>query len=241
MAIVRLASAPSLASRATGSMRKRVLCRIPPFRSYALRAASAARALALDRGLLRYRTEPWTAEWSHWGYTSGHLDYFADIDELPRYSLIIGYLIFLGGEPEILDVGCGQGLLRTRIDPLPFTRYVGIDVIPAAIERARALEDERTAFVDGDVCAAAPQLGQFDVVVCNEVLSVVPDPGAVLSCVADLLRPGGHLLTSTWRHAGDEQLLKLIDRRFTLVDAVDARNPANPIAPRGWRVACHRY
>lgn len=211
-----------------------------PLRTYAQRAADTARALALDRGLLRYRTEPWTSEWSNWGYTSGHLDYFAGIDELPRYSLLIGYLAFLGGEPEMLDVGCGQGIFRARIEPLPFQRYVGIDVSSAAIARARALEDARTSFVEGDVCGASVDLGQFDVVVCNEVLSVVPDPGAVLDCIEALLRPGGHLLTSTWRHAGDEQLLRSIDRRFALVDAVDARNPANPIAPRGWRVACHR-
>ena len=192
-------------------------------------------------GILRYRTEQWSSEWSNWGYTSGHLDYFAGIDELPRYSLLLGYLGFLGGEPEVLDVGCGQGLFRARIAQLPFKRYVGIDVSTAAIARARAYEDARTSFVEGDVCDVARELGQFDVVVCNEVLSIVPDPGAVLSCVDTLLRPGGHLLTSTWRHPGDEQLLRLIDRRFTFVDAVDVRNPANPIAPRGWRITCHRH
>jgi 2-polyprenyl-6-hydroxyphenyl methylase/3-demethylubiquinone-9 3-methyltransferase len=213
--------------------------RVVPLGSYLRRARAKARTLALRTGLLRYSSEPWSPEFSHWAYTSGHLDYFAGIEELPRYSLLIGYLIFLGGEPEILDVGCGQGLLRARIGHLPFRRYLGIDVTPAAIAKASKLEDSRTSFAEADVCNGAAVFGQFDVVVCNEVLSVAPDPEAVLSRIATLLRRGGHLLTSTWRHPGDEQLLRLIDRRFTLVDAVEAQNPANPIARRGWRVTCH--
>jgi len=76
--------------------------------------------------------------------------------------------------------------------------------------------------------------------VCNEVLSVAPDPDQLLATVRSVLRPGGHLLTSTWRHPGDQQLLRLVDRRFTRLDTVDARNPANAIATRGWRVTLHR-
>ena len=204
------------------------------------RIRSRARALALRAGLRRYQTEPWTAEQWRWGYTSGHLDYFGGLDELPRYSLLIGYLVFLGGEPEILDIGCGQGLFRERIEHLPFRRYIGIDSAADAIGRARRFEDGRTTFIEGDVSTLANDLPRFDVAVCNEVLSVAPDPEQLLATVRSVLRPGGHLLTSTWRHPGDQQLLRLVDRRFTRLDTVDARNPANPIATRGWRVTLHR-
>ncbi len=204
------------------------------------RLRSRARALALRAGLRRYQTEPWTAEQWRWGYTSGHLDYFARIDELPRYSLLIGYLAFLGGEPDIIDIGCGQGLFRERIEHVPFRRYLGVDSSADAIAQARRLEDDRTTFIEGDVAALVDDVPRFDVAVCNEVLSVAPDPERLLATVHALLRPGGHLLTSTWRHPGDQQLLTLVDRHFTPVDAVDARNPANPIATRGWRVTMHR-
>ena len=208
--------------------------------SRAHRVVDAARALALRTGARRYQTEPWTTEQWRWGYTSGHLDYFGRIDELPRYSLLIGYLTFLGGEPDILDVGCGQGLFRGRIEHVPFGHYIGVDSSPDAIAQARQLEDDRTTFVEGDVCELGRDLPRVDVAVCNEVLSVAPDPSAVLTTIKAVLKPDGHLLTCTWRHPGDQQLLRLIDRHFTLVDAVDARNPANPIATRGWRVTCHR-
>lgn len=190
--------------------------------------------------MLPYRTEPWTPEEWQQRYRSGHLDYFAALDELPRYSLVLGYLTFIGGEPEVLDVGCGQGLLRARMGALPVARYVGVDPTPAAIERASGLADERSTFLLGDVTDPDLDLGTFDVVVCNEVLSIVEDPVAVLDRVEALLRPAGHLLSSTWRHPGDRELAALLDERFDLVDLVQARNPANPIARRGWRVSWHR-
>lgn len=209
-------------------------------RTFPARATGVMRRLALRAGVIRYRTEPWSSEEWRRGYDSGHLDYFAGLDELPRYSLLLGYILFLGGDPEILDVGCGQGLLRARLDGLSFRRYVGIDPTEPAIERARGLEDERTRFVLGDVRDRSLSLGSFDIVVCNEVLSVSTDPVAVLDRVHELLRPGGCLLTCVWHHAGDEQLWRLVDRRFDPVDRVEASNPANPIAVRGWRVSCHR-
>ena len=190
--------------------------------------------------MVRYRTTPWAAEEWRRGYESGHLDYFDGLDELPRYSLLLGYLLFFGGAPEVLDVGCGPGLLRARMESIPFARYVGVDVAPAAIDQARGMEDARTTFMVGDVTDPLLDLGMFDVVVCNEVLNMLGDPAAALDRVAAVLRPGGHLLTSTWRHPGDEQLFDLVDRHFTPVDVVDAQNPANLIARRGWRVTCHR-
>jgi 2-polyprenyl-6-hydroxyphenyl methylase/3-demethylubiquinone-9 3-methyltransferase len=200
------------------------------------------REAALEWGVLPYRTEPWKAEEWEQRYGSGHLDYFAGLDELPRYSLLLGYLAHLGGEPEVLDVGCGQGLFRVRMGALPFRRYVGIDPTLEAIAQAEALglDDPRTTFLVGDITGSTPDLGRFDVVVCNEVLSMVEDPMPVLERVAALLRPGGHLLTSTWRHPGDRELAALLDERFALVDVVFVRNPGNPIARRGWRVSCHQ-
>lgn len=195
---------------------------------------------AVRRGWLPYRTQPWSAEQWRAGYTSGQLDYFAGIDELPRYSLLLGYLVYLGGQPEILDVGCGQGLLRARLGALEFRRYLGIDPAPAAIEQAAALADERSTFMVGDVTDPALHLGSFDVVICNEVLSMAIDAEAVLDRVHALLRPGGHVLTSTWRHPGDQHLARILDERFRPIDVVHAQNAANPIALEGWRVSCHR-
>jgi 2-polyprenyl-3-methyl-5-hydroxy-6-metoxy-1,4-benzoquinol methylase len=187
--------------------------------------------------VLPYRPATWTAEeWRH-GYEGGGLDYFGELAELGRYSMIVGYLANLGGRPRVLDVGCGSGVLRSRLALVPFERYVGVDPTAAAIDLARRWEDDRTSFVVSDFLAA--ELPRFDVVVANEVLTMVPDAPATVDRIAGVVRPGGHVVTSIARHPGDVFLWRLLDARFRPIDAVTVRNEANRVATAGWRVACH--
>jgi 2-polyprenyl-3-methyl-5-hydroxy-6-metoxy-1,4-benzoquinol methylase len=197
-----------------------------------------ARALGVRLGVLAYQPTTWSEELWNERYSAGELDYFGALTELPRYSILAGYLSYFGGEPEILDLGCGQGLLRHRLHGVAFNRYVGIDPTASAIELAGRFADERTEFVVGDPLVT--DLGSFDRIVCNEVLAMVPDPGALLDRISGLLRPEGLLLTSIWRHDGDQRLWAMVDERFEMVDTVEAHNPANPVGPRGWRLTCHR-
>lgn len=171
-------------------------------------------------------------------WQSGYYDYFDELGELPRYSILLGYLRHLGERPTILDVGCGTGRLRDRIDGIDFTRYVGTDLSRAAIERARSLEDERTEFVLAD--RVSRDLGTFTIVVCNEMLYTVPDAGALLADIDAVLEPGGHLLASNYRHRGDVGLHRMITDRFDLIDAVEVRNAGSDDARQGWRITCHR-
>ena len=67
-------------------------------------------------------------------------------------------------------------------------------------------------------------LGQFDIVVSNEVLYTLPDPARELDRMRELIRPGGHLLTSNLRHPGDVGLYRLLDDRLRQIAAVDLAN-----------------
>jgi 2-polyprenyl-3-methyl-5-hydroxy-6-metoxy-1,4-benzoquinol methylase len=154
-------------------------------------------------------------------YENGGWDYLGSVHQLAHYSVLAGYLGFYGCR-SILDVGCGSGLLRARLTNGAFERYVGVDPVPAAIERAQALADGRTKFVVGDVFLA--DLGRFDAVVCNEVLYCVPDPEAILDRVRALMEPGGYFMTSNMRHPGDIGLRRMIAERFELLVAADIRN-----------------
>jgi SAM-dependent methyltransferase len=200
--------------------------------------ASALRRRAERAGVLLPRTDAWdTARWNA-AYHEGRLDYFGDINEVGRYSLLAGYVRHLGGTPSILDVGCGSGTLRDHLAELPFSRYVGVDIAEAGIALAAARADSRTTFVVGDITSMP--LPAFDVVVLNEVLYFVPDVAILLRRVDDLLLPGGVVLSSIWRHRGDQRIWRQLDREFLLVDRVELRNRSSALATHGWRVACHR-
>ena len=189
--------------------------------------------------MVPYEPAVWNSERWESEYGSGTLDYFGSIVELARYSVLVGYLGHVGRGGRLLDVGCGQGLLRSRIPDEWVGEYVGVDPTVEAIAQAEALGAPRSRFVVGTVADAVGD-GPFDVTFCNEVLSVVPEPAALADALVDVTRPGGHVLTSIWRHPGDTTLWKLLEKRLELVDAVEVKNRANRFGPDGWRVACHR-
>lgn len=208
-------------------------------RHVAKRAEETGRRL----GVLPYRPEHRTSnEWSV-AYRAGALDYYAQLDELARYSVIAGYLGWAASEqvtnaPSVLDIGCGSGVLRRRLEGIPFSEYVGIDLSDTAIEAARQEGFSRSRFLVGDVTTT--ELGLFDVVVLNEVLYYASDAPAFLQHVAKLLRDGGIALVSMWRHPGDRALWRSVDAAFRAVDRVEIRNRANPVNKHGWIVACYR-
>jgi 2-polyprenyl-6-hydroxyphenyl methylase/3-demethylubiquinone-9 3-methyltransferase len=187
--------------------------------------------------IVHYRPEQWAvSEWDR-AYSSGQLAYFGDMDELARYSILTGYVRHLGGQPTIVDIGCGGGLLRRHLQGLPFASYLGIDISDVAVRQAMTLADDRTTFVCDDVITS--DIPAADVIVLNEVLYFVEDPGALLGRIATVLHPGGRLMVSMWRHSGDHLLWAQLGRRFPLEDQVDVRNPASSLSRRGWRVASY--
>lgn len=212
------------------------------FRRSALRAlrpdrlSARARGLAVQAGWAEYRPVAFDPvdDWdTHYG--AGDLDHYKNLAEISRYSLLLGYLTFFGDSPSVLDVGCGAGILVERTRGLGWSRYLGIDPSSAAIEQADRLSDDATTFRVAE--SPTPDLGQFDFVVCNEMLYCVPDAARLLDTIPAVLKPGGHLLTSIWHHPGDTALHKMLGRRFRLVDAVDVKNVTT--GGKSFRVACY--
>ena len=206
--------------------------------------ALAERPVTLGRrlGVLPYQPERWsTGDWAA-AYSAGQLEYYAALDELARYSIVLGYISWAGSlradrAPAILDVGCGTGLLRERLGDSAFSSYVGVDISETAVALASAAGHPRSRFVVGD--AADIDLGRFDVVVLNEMLYYAPDAPALLRRVAGALEPDGLLIRSMWRHPGDRSLWREVDRAVPRVDRVEVRNRGNKVNPRGWWIAAH--
>jgi 2-polyprenyl-3-methyl-5-hydroxy-6-metoxy-1,4-benzoquinol methylase len=178
---------------------------------------------AAAAGLIKYKQGVWAGANRAYAdeYERGHWDYLASIDQVGQYSMLVGYLDFFGCR-SILDVGCGHGVLRSRLERVAFERYVGIDPVAAAIAIAEQYADARTEFTVGDVFL--PELGSFDAVVCCEVLYHIPELGAALDRIRALINPEGYLLTSHLQHPRDAGLYRMLNERFELVSLYELGN-----------------
>jgi 2-polyprenyl-3-methyl-5-hydroxy-6-metoxy-1,4-benzoquinol methylase len=175
-----------------------------------------------------YTTELWNQ-----GYASGEHDHYEDISDRPRYAAIAGYLGAIPGPLAILDMGCGTGVMRERIPEEKVGAYLGIDTAESAIARARQRGFARSEFQVG----GEPSRSDFDAVICNEMLYLVPDPDAFLAMLKRHLRPGGLLVTSNTRFTGDFKLREMIEQHFTRIDEAVIWVASKKWK---WRVGCYR-
>lgn len=124
----------------------------------------------------------------------------------------------------VLDVGCGGGILSEAM-ALRGAQVTGIDLSAASLSTARLHALEQQVQVEyalssaEDFAAIHPRA--FDLITCLEMLEHVPDPDAIVSACAAMLKPGGGAVFSTlnrnaksWLHAivGAEHVLKLLPR-----------------------------
>lgn len=115
------------------------------------------------------------------------------------------YLLHLIGETpqppqlEILDVGCGSGLVLRHLERQArprVKRYLGIDM---RAERLRRRYDDvgiTHDFADVDLDSGWG-FGLFDLVWCAEVMEHLIDDGALFAKLARSVRPGGILAVTT--------------------------------------------
>jgi 2-polyprenyl-6-hydroxyphenyl methylase / 3-demethylubiquinone-9 3-methyltransferase len=119
---------------------------------------------------------------------------------------------------SVLDIGCGGGLI---CEPLARMggHVTGLDPASENIEAARrhaAGQGLDISYRAARVEDLATEGGNFDAVVCLEVIEHVPDAGAFLKSCAALVRPGGLLLLSTINRTLQAYLLAIIAAEYVL-------------------------
>jgi ubiquinone/menaquinone biosynthesis C-methylase UbiE len=119
----------------------------------------------------------------------------------------------------IVDCPCGAGPALRAIPADRDVRYVGVDLSPAMLRRARAraiaggLNDAE--FVEADASAIPLPSATADLLFSYWGLHCFPDPRAATIEIARLLRPGGRLVGSSFVRGRDTLRQRFLIRPHT--------------------------
>jgi SAM-dependent methyltransferase len=126
---------------------------------------------------------------------------------------------------NVLEIGCGTGLLLLRIAPTS-NRYVGLDFSPAVLRRLNEQLSQMPGLADKVELLerAANDLEEFaensfDTIIINSVAQYFPSPSylnRVMEKAIHAIKPGGHLFI------GDLRSLSLLETFALSVEANDA-------------------
>ena len=95
----------------------------------------------------------------------------------------------------LLDAGCGTAPMLSLLNQeCPDRHYVGLDLTPEMIAKAKAKNLPNTELVVGD-CESLPFASDtFDVVINSQSFHHYPNPQAFFDSVYRVLKPGGRLI-----------------------------------------------
>lgn len=161
----------------------------------------------------------WDAE-----YAGGHWDYLRSSGEIARYGVIASFCHCYTQGGALLDHGCGEGILRRHLNLDFFNGYTGIDLSLDAIAKAGHHHGgERTRFLVGDVETYQPEQ-TFDVIVFNEMLYYLQDPGSVLQRQRSFLSPNGVFVVSMFDMIKARKIWQVLNQQHQLLESSRAVN-----------------
>jgi ubiquinone/menaquinone biosynthesis C-methylase UbiE len=96
---------------------------------------------------------------------------------------------------QVLDLGCGTGILSARMVDELAVPVVGCDYSAGMLDEAAA-RTRRVAWVQGDALVLPLRDASVDVITSTEAFHWFPDPAGALAEIRRVLRPGGTLLVA---------------------------------------------
>jgi len=160
-------------------------------------------------------------------------------------DLEVGFVERFGKGLDVLEVGCGTGLLLRRIQA--FARSAkGVDLSPGMLERARA---RGLSVVEGSATSLPFPDASFDVSCSFKVLAHVREIRTALSEMARVVRPSGYVLAEFYNPVSFRGLAKRLGPRGAISDRTDESAVytrfdlpwrVRSLVPRGTRLVASR-
>lgn len=174
----------------------------------------------IKRRLLRDQRERWNHQ-----YASGRWAKLHSQPEQARFDACAALLRQHAAGGRVLELGCGEGILQSRLAADGYARWLGVDLSEVAIARAQTQAGRYSKYVAADMCTFDPE-ETFDAIVFSESIYYVPKPGAVLARYNRFLNPGGVLLVSIFT---TKRSAAVWAELHAVADTLDSRTTTNEL------------
>jgi len=134
-------------------------------------------------------------------YKKGRWEYLKNNVEAPRYAKILESIKQdATAQPSVLDLGCGEGVLRLRLENETIGYFLGVDFSKVSIKTATKYNFKNSDFQVADLHYYKPPQ-EFDVIVFNEAFYYINDNvrAKVLNRILGKLKHGGILINSIYK------------------------------------------
>lgn len=139
--------------------------------------------------------------------TSGHYDKRYREIQFDKYRMALSFLDGIYG--EVLDVGCGTGLLGEFLD----MQIWGIDISKGMLDNSKG----RVRYVLGDARKLPFEDSHFDFVFSFTVLQNIPDYEIALKEIGRVLKDDGRCVLSYLNKQDYSEIGKCIGRLFNVI------------------------
>ena len=166
---------------------------------------------SLLRALTDNRFPPARRTWDGM-YRDKEPDRYRNLEQFARYAVIEGYCKSLPRPFSLLEVGCGAGILLSRLDTALIAHYVGLDVSSLALDEARITYPNGT-YVHSYAEAFSSDADRFDVIIFNESIYYLHNLVTQFNRYLSFLTPGGYAIVSITHLCPDP--LRLFEEVFS--------------------------
>ncbi len=123
-----------------------------------------------------------------------------------------------GKNRKVLEIGCATGYVSALLKANG-CRVIGIELDPISVRQARTICDSVIEGDAGDPSVLKSAGGDFDVILCGDVLEHLIEPRDALRTLATMLAPGGEILVSIPNVAFWRMRLRLLLGQFDYTDS----------------------
>lgn len=143
-------------------------------------------------------------------YAGGLWEYLRDDLEKERFMAVLQSVKLFSVNGKVLEIGCGEGILQSRMQAGSYVKYVGIDISEVAIKKTAHLCNSNTQYICADMEKYSSD-EKYDLIIFNESLYYSNSPLQLLERYVRFLQPCGHFIISVFKSERNMLLLNSIE------------------------------